>query len=105
LTAAISATAVDLTVESLYLGSSDIVGRQIWIRLVDGSYICREIVAVADANTIIVDSVFGVDVPIKDISKILICYLYKVRFNIDELLLEYTADLIAEANLTFQVVW
>lgn len=103
-TAAILATDTNLTVESLYLSSSHIIGRHIWIRFVDGSYVCREVVAVPNVTTVTIDSAIGTDVPQSDILKILVCYLNKVRFNIDEILLEYIADSIVQTKLRFQTI-
>lgn len=104
-TAAIAADAVTLTVETLYLSSAEIIGRHLWIRLPDQSYVCREITAVPTSTSITINSSIGTAISQTNLSKILICFLNKVRFNSDEILLEYTADLIAKTKLKFKVVW
>lgn len=104
-TAAIAADAVTLTVETLYLSSVEIVGRHLWIRLPNQSYVCREVTAVPTSTTITISSSIGTTISQANLSKMLICFLNKVRFNVDEILLEYTADSIAKTKLRFRVVW
>ena len=104
-TAAIAADAVTLTVETLYLSSAEIVGRHLWIRLPDQSYVCREVTAVPTSTTITISSSIGTAISQANLSKMLICFLNEVRFNIDEIVLEYVADSIAKTKLRFRVVW
>ena len=86
LTAAVAVDDINLTVESLYLLSDEIIGRHLWIRLPDQSYVCREVVAVPNATTVTISSSIGTAISQSNLSKMLICFLNKVRFNVDEIL-------------------
>ena len=104
-TSAITADAVTLTVENLYLTSDEFIGRHLYIRLPDQSYVCREIIVVPSSTTITLSSSIGTAISETNLSKMLISFLNEVRFDVDEILLEYTADLIAKTKLRFKVVW
>jgi len=106
----VSTTAIDsldtiLVVEHLYLSSLSLVGRHLYIRFEDGSYACREIVARPSSTSITLDSAIGTSVSEANLSKILICFLNEVRFDADEILIDYIADEIADIKLNFRVIW
>lgn len=103
-TAAIDAADQTLTVEEVYLTSGEIVGRHLYIRFPDGTYVCREVSNHPVSTTLVIDSPIGTSVTAANLSKMLICFLYKVRFDIDEIEIDYTADEIAQSKLKFRVV-
>ena len=93
-----------LIVDNLYLTEEELVGRHVYIEFKDGSYVCREIVSSPNALTIILDSAIGTTVPKEDLQNTLCSFLYEVRFNVDELLLEYQVENIAKTKLGFNII-
>ena len=104
-TAAIGAADTTLTVEQIYLTDAEITGRHLYIRLPDGSYVCREITDLLSPTSIQIDSSIGTAVSAANLSKMLLSFLYKVRFNVDEILFEYVSDEIANTKLHFKQVF
>jgi hypothetical protein len=100
-TAAIDSTDQTITIEESYMDSDDMIGKHVYIRFPDGTYTCREITAFPSITSITLDSAIGKSVSLAQLSRLLICFLYEVRFDTDELLMEYTADEIAETKLSF----
>lgn len=103
--AAIDSADQIVNVNFLYLPSSELVGRHLYIRFPGGSYVCKEITARPSTTSITLDSAIGTSVSAANLSKMLISYLYEVRFDIDEILVSYISDDIARIKLKFKVVW
>lgn len=93
-----------LIVKKLYLTEEELVGRHIYIRFKDGSYVCREIVSSPNELTIIIDSAIGTTVPAEDLPNMVCSFLYEVRFNVDEILLSYLVENIAKTKLGFNII-
>ena len=104
-TAAIGAADTTLTTKEIYLTAGEIVGRHLYIQLPDSSYVCREITARPSNTSITIDSAIGVAVSAENIANILLCFLYEVRFDADEIQLEYIADNVATTKLKFNSLW
>lgn len=98
------ATDLVLLVKDLYLTEAEIVGRHIYIELKDGSYVCREIVARPTFLSITIDSAIGTTVPTADLTDTLCSFLHEVRFNVDELSLEYITKDITKTKLGFNII-
>ena len=103
-TAAIDAADTVLTVEQIYLIDAEIIGHHLYIRLPDSSYVCREIVDLPTSTSIQISSAIGTSISAANLSKMLLSFLYKVRFNVDEILFEYIADEIVNTKLDFKSV-
>ena len=97
-------TDVTLTTKELYLTSDEIVGRHIYIVLPDGTYVCREITGRPSPTSIIIDSGIGTTVATADLSNVTCSFLQNVRFNIDELAIDYITPLIAKIKLGFNTI-
>ena len=101
--AAIGAADVVLNVDDIeyptYFLTNDYIGRHIYIRLPDKSYVCRKITG-ATSNTIGIDSAIGTAVSSGDLDKLLISFLHWSRFAIDELTLDYSMDNKAVAQVS-----
>jgi hypothetical protein len=104
-TVAIGAADTTLTVEEVYLTDAEITGRHLFIRLPDGSYVCREITSLPSSTSIQISSAIGTAVSATNLSEMLLSFLYKVRFNVDEILFEYISDEIARTKLHFKQVF
>ena len=103
-TSAIEASDTSITVEQVYLTSDEIVDRHLYIRFPDKSYVCRKITDLSSATSITLDSAIGTDVLQKDLSQMLVSFLYEVRFDADEILFEYVADEIVNVKLPFKTL-
>ncbi len=103
-TAAIGATDTTLTVEQIQFTSAEIVGRHLFIRLPDASYVCREITDLPTSTSIQIDSAIGMAISQSNLSKMLLSFLYKARFGVDEILFEYIADEIINTKLDFKTI-
>lgn len=103
-TAAIGSASTTITVEQIYLTSAEIVGRYLYIRLPDGSYVCRSVTGLATSTSLQISSGIGTAVSQSNLSKMLICFLPKVRFNADEIMLDFISNDIAKTKLGFQSV-
>jgi len=96
---------VTITTKELYLTSDEIVGRHVYIRLPDGSYVCREITARPSSTSITLSSAIGTTVATASLSSMLCCFLYEVRFNIDEIAFEYfKKQTLAQTTLSFNKI-
>jgi len=103
--AAIASDATTITIEASYYLLADLVGKHLYIRLPDSSYVCREITNLPASTTLVIDSAIGTAISANDVSKMLVSFLNPVRFDVDELKLAYTADVITSTDLSFKVVW
>jgi len=75
--------------ETAYL-TNEVIGRFVYIQFPDGTYVCRK-VADADDTTpsITLNSAIGTTVTAGNLNNLLISFLNLVRFDIDELIVEY----------------
>lgn len=106
-TGAISATDTVLTIRPVvYLSSSEIIGRHIYIQFPDKTYICRQIVDVPTSTTIELDDVIGTSVELSDVDEMMVCFLYAAHFGADDILLDhYPGTEAVKVNLTLDTVW
>lgn len=103
LSVAALATDTTLTVSTVYLTSGEIVGRHIYIGFLDGTYACREITGLPSATSITIGSQIGTAVTTAEISFTKISFLPEVRFDQDEIALDYQSKKkeIARVRLAF----
>lgn len=80
---------VILTTKKIYLTSGEIVGRHVYIEFPDKTYACREITARPSETSITIDSAIGTTIPTASLSHVNTSFLYQVRFNQDEIALDY----------------
>jgi len=96
-------TDTTLTIKKRYLTSGEIIGRHIYLQFPDGSYVCREITN-SPTDTSIVIAAPGTTVATANISKMLCCFLHEVRFNVDEMAVDYVKNPIARIKLSFNTI-
>lgn len=101
-TTAIGSADTTITIEQTSLLATEIEGRHLFIRLPDGSYVCREITELISTTSIRISSSIGTSISQQNLSKMLISFLYKVRFDIDEIVLDYISDEIVTIKLGFK---
>ncbi len=89
ITVGFDATDTTLTVQKLYMTESEIVGRHVYIQFPDRECICREVTARPSETSITIDSAIGKTVSTIDLDDVLCCFLPKVRFNQDNVKLDY----------------
>lgn len=94
-----------LDVKTLYYTETEIVGKHVHIQLPDGSYVCREISASTGDTSITLDSPIGTTVQLGSLPQVTCCFLYEVRFDIDELKMDYMkrSDL-AKIQISFKQI-
>ena len=92
-----------LDVKTMYYTETEIVGKHVYIQFPDGSYVCREISASTGDTSITLDSAIGTTVQLGSLPQVLCCFLYEVRFNIDELKIDYMKrDALAKIQMSFK---
>jgi hypothetical protein len=106
-TSAIASADTTLTVEPVvYLSTAEIVNRHLYIQFPDGSYTCRKITGLPTSTTVQLDGAVGSDVAIESVSKMIVCFLYKVHFGSDDIVIDfYPGGSIAKTSITFDSVW
>jgi len=82
--------------------TNDIIGRYIYVQFPDGSYVCRNIVD-SDGISITLDSYLGVSVSAGELAQLKVCFLYLMRFSIDEITITYPSNKqhLSQTDLSF----
>lgn len=80
--------------------TNDLVGRIIFIKS-DTSEVYRKIIAAPNEDEITLDSAVGIDISEQELKSIVSCFLLPVRFDIDELELNFTTNEILDVELKF----
>ncbi len=106
-TAAFGSDATTLTIEDVdypnYWLPNDATGRHLYIEWPDGSYVCK---AVTDAagSTLTLEEAIGKAATTADLPGLRVSFLYFVRFDLDEVEIEYITPEIADIQLSFKTV-
>jgi hypothetical protein len=97
---------VTLTTKKIYFTESEITGKHVYIEFPDGSYATREISARPTDTSITLDSAIDTTVAAADIAQVRISFLPEVRFNQDEMKLNYQQKNqgIARTSLGFNIL-
>lgn len=82
--------------------SNKALGRHLFILWPDGTYVCRKIYKAITATTLQLNQAIGVACTEDEAAGLFCCFLYFVRFDIDELEINYQTLDVAECELTFQ---
>lgn len=102
ITSAIANTDTSLTIENINYQqnwlTNDLIGRIIFIKY-GSSEVARKITSAPSATSINLDSAIGIDVSEDGLRSIVSCFLLPVRFDIDELEIEYITDSKAEVEV------
>lgn len=80
------------------------LGRHLIIFLEDGTYLCRKIFSAPTTTSLKLGSVLGITRTAAQAQALFCCFLHFVRFDIDELELNYHTLDVAECELTFQTL-
>jgi len=107
ITSAITNTDTTLSIENINYYSNwlnnDLIGRIIFIKY-KSTEVFRKIISAPSAYSIQLDSAVGIDVSANELANIVSCFLLPVRFDQDELEMEYFNNEIAEAAIKFYSV-
>lgn len=103
ITSGIASSDTTLTIESINYSTNwllnDLIGRTIFIKSFDETEIYRKIIAAPNATTIILDSAIGIDVDAEELRSIVSCFLLPVRFDQDEIEMNYQTNTFAEVEI------
>lgn len=103
ITGAIANTDTTLTIENINYFSNwfnnDLIGRIIFIKNYDGTEVYKKIISAPDSDEIELDSAIGIDVTEDQLKSIVSCFLLPVRFDQDEIEVEYFTDNKAQIEL------
>ena len=75
------------------------IGRFLYVLLPNGTEIIRKILSAPSSTQLQVDTAMGTT--ITSLQNVISCFLYMVRFSIDELSLEWKNQVISEADISF----
>lgn len=107
-TAAIGAADTQLTIEDIGYAAhwlpNDVTGRYLCLVFPDETQVCRKVTGAPAADTLQLESAIGKACAAADLEYFLCCFLYFVRFDQDEMELEYHGQATAEVDLAFREV-
>lgn len=107
ITSAITSTDTTLSIENINYYSNwlnnDLIGRIIFIKY-KSTEVFKKIISAPSAYSIQLDSAIGIDVTVNELGNLVSCFLLPVRFDQDELEMEYINNEIAEAQVKFYSV-